>query len=249
MTLTNTDLLRLLTDLTGVCTKFGIQGFSIEENAKGKMIRGYSGKKYSTPMILFHPLTVDLPFKALAIADVSQLNSAISMFKGSKAEPQLTLEIAPTTNEVRSLEMKSGRTKIKFGCATPNAIDSPKGVNDQPAFVVPIDEEGAKILSTGSRAIDPGPTGELVVTLECNGTSTTMTISGGDTKKSNTLVYELPVSTNINTKTPEPFKFRYPVAALMQFLSLSDAQEIIISKRGIAISSLSGYSYYLFPKI
>lgn len=246
-TLDGNKLVDLLADLASVCIKFSINGFSIEENAKGKMIRGIGNKgKGMSPIVLCHPIDFDLPFQGLAVTNPVKLNAALNVFKTSKMNPTITLDVDPTKKVVKSFELKSGKTKLKYACGNPMSIESPKGVTDVPTYNVVFDEDAIKVISTGVRAIDTDTTQQTYITLTSDGTDTKLVISG---MSKDELSYELPASTNLHTGTTAPFSFKYPVSSLVNFLNMSDSTSLTIGKRGVISNMLNGYSYHLFPII
>lgn len=245
--LSESGLVELLGDLASVCIKFGINGFSIEENNKGKMVRGIGNKgKGMSPIVLCHPISFDLPFQGLAISNPAKLNAALNVFKSSKVTPSIKLDIDPTKKVVKSFELKNGKTKLKYACANPMSIESPKGITDIPTYQVTFDEDAIKVISTGVRAIDTDSTQQTYISLTCDGTETKLVISG---MSKDELSYELPPSINIHTGTSAPFSYKYPVSSLVNFLNMSDSTALTIGKRGVITNALHGYSYHLFPVI
>lgn len=243
--LQNEALIQLLIDLSAVCVKFGINGFSIEENIKGKMIRGIGNKgKGMSPIVLCHDIDYTLPFQALAVSNPMKLNAALNVFKTVKTAPTITLDIDAKSNVVKSFELKSGRTKLKYICANPLAIDSPKRVTDVPTYNVNFDDDATKVISSGVKAIETDSTQQTYISLQSDGTVTKLVISGSSKDE---LVYDLPSSSNIHTGACEAFNFKYPVSSLVHFLNMSDTSNVVIGKRGVITNTLSNYTYHLFP--
>lgn len=243
--LTDAFLFNLLADLSAVCIKFGINGFSIEENVKGKMVRGMGNKGQGmSPIVLCHNLNFDIPFTGLAVSNPVKLNAALNLFKASKTTPTITMDIDPTRKIVKSFELKSGRTKMKYICANPASITSPKNITDVPTYKVEFNEESVKTISLGVKAIEHDTTQQTYITLSCDGTSTQFTITG---MSKDELSYDLPNSCDIHTGVSSAFKFKYPVSSLVNFLNMSDVSTLVIGKRGVISNTLHGYSYHLFP--
>lgn len=210
------------------------------------MVSGIGGLT-GMSVVMVHNHNEVLPFDGMGVSSPSDLKNRLALVNGSTngAVKVVTidgkLDDDPTTRKIAAkLMLSAGRMKITHNTGNPKAIKAPRKITFNEAWRVSYNNDDLmESLGNASKALSIDNDTVVALTGLKGEVSIQITDKNGD-------VYD----DVIGTAADGSFSYRYP---FKHFISLIKGQDrnidLVGSKEGSMLFSISGFSVYLLPRV
>lgn len=197
-------------------------------------------------VVMVHTHNEVLPFDGMGVSSPSDLKNRLALVNGSNGAVKVVaidgkLDDDPTNKKIAAkLMLSAGRMKITHNTGNPKAIKAPRKISFNEAWRVTYNNDDLmESLGNASKALAIDNDTVVAVTGLKGDVSIQITDKNGD-------VYE----DVVGTAGDSSFSYRYP---FKHFVSLTKGQDrnidLVGSKEGSMMFSISGFSVYLLPRV
>jgi hypothetical protein len=207
------------------------------------MVRGCNPVRTAVIVDLDVP---ELPFEGIGIGGVGRLLTRMGLMENYTAEVELV------NNFVMNLELKVKGMSVKYRCANPNAIKSPKSLKDVDGWTMELSPEVIAQLTKGAAAMGCEIITFKVVEDEC---SLTMVDSNRD---SYTQEFQGYIESLFGHEDTSSFTFHYDLPTLLNVLKFCDkpkkvegpegSLKVVIGQGGSMVCTLNSIKVSVAPR-
>jgi hypothetical protein len=188
----------------------------------------------------------ELPFDGIGIGGVTKLLTRMGLMETYTAEVELV------NNFVMNLELKTKGMSVKYRCANPNAIKSPKSLKDVDGWTMELSPEMINQLNKGAAAM-----GCDTATFKCEEDDCSLILVDSD-RNSYTQEFQGYIESLFGHEDTSNFTFHYDLPTLLNVIKFCDKPKkiegpegsikLIIGQGGSIVCSLNNIKVSVAPK-
>lgn len=188
----------------------------------------------------------ELPFDGIGIGGVAKLLTRMGLMEASVAEVELV------NNFVMNLELKTKGMSVKYRCANPNAIKSPKSLRDVDGWSMELTPEMVAQLNKGAAAM-----GCDTATFKCEDDECSLVLVDSD-RNSYTQEFQGYIESLFGHEDTSNFLFHYDLPTLLNVIKYCDKPgkvqgpegsiKLIVGQGGSMVCSINGIKVSVAPK-